>query len=523
MTLLSNMFSDLADKVEGIESPFQERYANDPVGFAEDILQVELWSKQKDILLSVRDNKHTAASAAISTGKSFAAACVALWFFNTRPNSKIIVTAAPPERQIKDILFAEIRKLHRQATDRGVRLVGRRPQTMQIVADDNWWIRGFTIPQSGSKEERISKFHGHHAAGGVLVLGDEANGVPTYVHEAFENVTSAANCRVLLTSNPFVPSGAFWNATRDPDWSVVTISALEHPNVVTNETIIPGAIDRETTEGRIRKFTRAVQPYDDPVQQMIFEVPWSGEKRVVNNPIFCYKVLGTFPWEAEGALIPMSWFYRARQNYDTMMTKAHTLGQPLPPDLPDHPVCGLDVAEMGADFNAFVARYDNFLTPFTRWNFTEPNVTADRAARLCRVLESNRVNVDSIGVGADVAPLLRQANITAYGVKVSWSATRESEDFKYYRLRDQLGWEAREWFAKEDAAVPPDEEFEADCFAFEYEVTRSGIRITSKHKVKERLGRSPDAWDAFNMTFYEGGEKGRSSEGVGSLVLGRRR
>ena len=393
---------------------------------------------------------------------------------------------------------------------------------MQIVVDDNWWIRGFTIPQSGSKEERIAKFHGHHAAGGVLVLGDEANGIPQAIHEAFDNVTSAANCRILLTSNPFVPSGAFWNATRDTDWNTVSMSALEHPNVVQNETIIPGAIDRETTDKRISKLTRPLLPTDDPVENLIFEVPWTGERRVVNNPIFCYKVLGTFPWEAEGALIPMSWFQRARRNYDQMLEDAYAQGRELPLDLPANPIGGLDVAEMGSDSNTFCARYANFVLPFWRWNFVEPNITADRAARLGRTLETSRINVDAIGVGADVAPALRAANMTAYGVKVSWSPTKESEDYKYYRLRDELFWSCREWFADEESAVPPDEEFEADAFVWEYEVTRSGIRVTSKMKAKERLGRSPDAWDAFAMTFYEGGEGGRSAHGVRTETLSRR-
>jgi hypothetical protein len=236
--------------------------------------------------------------------------------------------------------------------------------------------------------------------------------------------------------------------------------------------------------------------------------------------LFFYKVLGMFPLEAEGQLIPMAHFYRARQNWDTLMDEAIRQGLSLPLDLPA-PICGLDVAELGVDNNAFVERYDHFLSKFSRWNGVEPNITAERAGRLATRCKAVRTNVDAIGPGADVAPLMRLDDLTAYGVKVSWSASKETEDYKYYRLRDQLGWEAREWFAREDVAVPPDEEFESDCFAFMYDVTRSGIRITSKTKVREKLQRSPDAWDAFTLTFYGGREKNRPDVGVESMIIGR--
>ena len=59
--LINQLFNDFADGISGRDSPFEERYRNDPVGFAEDVLKVELWEKQKEILLSVRDHKYTMA------------------------------------------------------------------------------------------------------------------------------------------------------------------------------------------------------------------------------------------------------------------------------------------------------------------------------------------------------------------------------------------------------------------------------------------------------------------------------
>ena len=506
-SLERQLFLQLADRLDGVQDEF-EKYQDNPNGFARDVLEVDLWSKQEEILNSVRDNRQTAVSAAPSTGKSFAAAAAALWFLNSFPKSKVIVTAAPPERQIKEILFGEIRQFQRAGLRRGVELVGGEPKTMAIIAGDEHWIQGFTIPSSGSKEERIAKFHGHHAPN-ILIIADEAHGVPGEIFEAFDNIMSSAGARLLILSNPLAPSGPFYQATRSSEYEFMTISALEHPNVVSGENLIPGAIDRDTTEARITKWTRELAPIDDEEKLLIFEVPWTGERRVVVNPIFSYKVLGQFPWEADWALIPMAWIYRARQNYDIFMESV-LRGEVA---LPTEPICGLDVAEMGSDTNAFLSRYDNYVAPVIRWEGLEIPMTTDRACRHARRVGSLVVNVDGIGVGAGVAPTMKRDGVKAEGVKVSWKATRETEEFQFRELRDQLWWATREWLARPDVMLPPDDELEADLLAYEYNEGRRGIIVSSKKVVRSKLmGRSSDAGDALMLTFF----KGRTGGGSGS-------
>jgi len=506
-TLADSLLLELANRLEGTELPYQ-KYQDDPTGFVKDILGIDLWSRQKEILNSVRDNRQTAVSAAPSTGKSFAAAGAALWFLNSFPDSKVIVTAAPPERQIREILFGKIRQFQRDALRRGVNLAGGDPKSMAVVAADEHWIQGFTIPSSGSKEERIAKFHGHHAPH-ILIIADEAHGVPGEIFEAFDNIMSSAGARLLILSNPLAPSGPFYQATRDPEYNFMSISALEHPNVVSGENLIPGAIDRDTTEARMAKWTRPISPIDNEEELCVFEVPWTGEKRVVVNSIFAYKTLGQFPWESDWALVPMSWVQRARQNYEIFMEKVRSQEEFLPTE----PICGLDVAEMGQDANAFVSRYDNYVAPIERWSGLEIPATIDKASRLARRVKSVVVNVDGIGVGAGVAPQMKRDGIVAEGVKVSWSPTRETEEFQFRDLRDQLWWSVREWLAQPDVMLPSDDDLEADLLAYDYRERRRGIEVSNKTVVRSRLmGRSSDAGDALMLTFY----KGRVGGGAGS-------
>jgi len=514
-SLADQLLIQLADRLEGTATPFQ-KYQDSPADFAKDVLGLDLWGKQEEILNSVRDNRQTAVSAAPSTGKSFAAAAAALWFLNCFPDSKVIVTAAPPERQIREILFGKIRQFQRAALRRGVNLAGGDPKSMAIVADDEHWIQGFTIPSSGSKEERIAKFHGHHAPN-ILIIADEAHGVPGEIFEAFDNIMSSHGARLLILSNPLAPNGPFYQATRSPEYEFQTISALEHPNVISGENLIPGAIDRDTTEARIAKWTRPISPIDNEAELCVFEVPWTGEKRVVVNSIFAYKTLGLFPWESDWALVPMAWVQRARQNYNVFMEKVLAQEEVLPVE----PICGLDVAEMGSDTNAFLSRYDNgYVAPVIRWEGLEIPMTTDKACRHARMVKATVVNVDGIGVGASVAPQMRRDGVLAEGVKVSWKSTRETEEYQFRELRDQLWWAVREWMARPDVMLPPDDDLEADLLAYEYRDSRRGTVVSSKKEVRARLmGRSSDAGDALMLTFYKGRTGGGSGGGVQTITI----
>ena len=53
------------------EKAFLLSLKNDPVLFSEKVLGVELWSKQKEILYSVRDNPNTICVSCNAGGKSF--------------------------------------------------------------------------------------------------------------------------------------------------------------------------------------------------------------------------------------------------------------------------------------------------------------------------------------------------------------------------------------------------------------------------------------------------------------------
>ena len=94
------------------------RYADDPLGFCREILGVELWSRQIDIMLAVRDHDRVAVKSGRRVSKSHSIAILALWWYCTRDDARVILSSTTA-RQVDAILWRELAKI-RSASGRCV-------------------------------------------------------------------------------------------------------------------------------------------------------------------------------------------------------------------------------------------------------------------------------------------------------------------------------------------------------------------------------------------------------------------
>ena len=159
--ILDEVVLDLQDRSKSVE------YRHDPVRWAQDVLGVTLWSKQKEVLESIVTNKKTAVKSCHATGKTFSSAVAVCWWISTRPNSMVRSTA-PTSYQVHELLWEEIRKMHAQAG-----LIG------DVNLKDEWKrpLYGATVlVGSGKKpsDTNIHAFQGVHRPDGVLTVIDEA-------------------------------------------------------------------------------------------------------------------------------------------------------------------------------------------------------------------------------------------------------------------------------------------------------------------------------------------------------------
>lgn len=144
------------------------RWLADPTTWVKDKLGEHLWSKQREVFTSVRDNRRTAVHSCHAIGKSFTASRIACWWIEShRPGEAYVVSSAPTDSQVRAILWRELGRAHAKGG-----LQGRMNQT-------EWHV---TMP--AGNEEMVAygrkpadlnptAFQGIHAPY-VLVIMDEA-------------------------------------------------------------------------------------------------------------------------------------------------------------------------------------------------------------------------------------------------------------------------------------------------------------------------------------------------------------
>lgn len=239
------------------------RYVDDPLGFICGPLGEELWSKQREIAEAVRDHRHVAVRSAHDTGKSFIAARVAAWWLSVHePGEAFVVTTAPTFAQVRAILWREIRRAHQRGD-----LPGRVNQT-------EWWIDG-EIVAYGRKPADYDEhaFQGIHARY-VLVILDEACGIPRSLWTAVETLATNEHSRVLAIGNPDSPLSQFKRICEDGSgWHVIHVDGLASPN-----------------------FTD--EPISDSLGELLLSRTWVEERRHdwgEDSALWSSKVRGRFP------------------------------------------------------------------------------------------------------------------------------------------------------------------------------------------------------------------------------------
>jgi hypothetical protein len=476
---LSSLFATAANLYSSRE------LTNDPVTWARERAGIHLWSKQRDIAQSLIDNRRTAVQSAHGIGKSFLAATLAAWWTDVHdPGETMVVTTAPSLDQVHAILWEEIRGIHDRASLPGV-----------VQRTDRWLVDGRLVGM-GRKPPDYSEsaFQGIHRRY-VLVILDEACGIPSWLWTAVETITTGDDCRILAIGNPDDPNSHFRRLCQGtPGWASYKISCFDSPNFTGEE--VPDLLKNLLTGQRWVEDRKA---------------EW-GE----DNPLYVAKVLGEFPSDHPWAVVRLTDVYACR--LETPAPRAeHEL---LPVEL------GVDV---GGGGDETVIRERRGMVAGREWkeHSDRPETIAGLVIHAIKATGATSVKIDSIGIGAGLVGELRNLkelgahHARIYGVNVSEKATAPD---KYFNLRSQLWWECGR-LAAEDRAWDLSRMDNADSTIAQLLETRYShdlkgrVKIEPKDDIRERLGRSPDNADALLLAYYQ--PRSSATEWF-ETILGRR-
>ncbi len=235
----------------------QRRWQADPVLFMTEVLDVErehVWSKMQEVTDSVRDNNKTCVYAGHSVSKSFTAARLALWFLSVFGPKATVITTAPSNDQVANILWREIAVAYGKSK---VDLAGQLTKTKLDMGvnleppEGKWFAYGFaTTPDTVTGEAtRFQGYHNDH----VLVIFDEAAGILPQIWRAANHLLtseeaedeSVSHWRWLAIGNPTSPYGQFAECEDDPEWNCITVSVKDTPNFKQGKLVVPGLSGRK--------------------------------------------------------------------------------------------------------------------------------------------------------------------------------------------------------------------------------------------------------------------------------------
>lgn len=198
----------------------------------------------KTIIKTVFENERTVIRACHGIGKTFTLSTIVPWFLTTHPNSKVLTTA-PTNRQVNHLLWNEIRKRHTNAI---VPLGGKVLETPHWKLGDGWEALGYS-PEKGRRNEREgetsqSAFQGFHAED-MLIIIDEAPGVPPAIWNQIEGMSTSGNVRIVAIGNPTTKNCRFYELFGSRAWAQIHLSIFDSPNLQVNKLYDLDCIKRE--------------------------------------------------------------------------------------------------------------------------------------------------------------------------------------------------------------------------------------------------------------------------------------
>lgn len=484
-------------------------------------LKVHLWSGQQAIRNSVRKNRYTAVPSAHDVGKSFSAASLGCEWIDTHElGEAFLVSTAPTSSQVTTILWREIERLHRRHGLPGMISMGRIPE----------WKIGKQQVGYGRKPSDYDEtgFQGVHETY-LLVIIDEADGIPEQLWNAVDALATNLNARVLAIGNPGDPKSHF-RVICGPGsgWNVIHLDGLRSPNFTETEvraasnlknddgSILTGDLVGFMVDNNIEFNTEAV-PFQ--LRQNLLSPLWVAERMPrwgvyklddgswTTSVLWESKVRGRFSDMATDGVIPMSWVMAAVNRWKEWQDS----GLPVE-KLIGKRVYGVDVAGEGSDETCVAERVGYVVLYVDRVGWGTDTMTVANRMRERATLRPGRIVMDfnGIGQGASERLIEQHFEVIKFIGQAKTDMTDGSGEYTFADVRSAAWWSLREMLDPSNPstqlALPDDEFLIADLTSPKYSIrTGAKIAVEPKKDTRKRLRRSPDTGDAVVMNLWMSG------------------
>lgn len=341
-------------------------------------------------------------------------------------------------------------------------------------APKTWFLSARSWSKTANAEEQGRTLSGLHAKC-VFYLVDESGDMATAVlRSAEQGLSSCEWGKIATAGNPTSQQGLLHLAVTEQSglWSVIIITGdPDDPRCFSRQ-------NREWAREQIKLYGR-------------------------DNPWVMAYILGKFPPSSLNALLGPDEVRAAMGKHLT--SDVYEFAQKR---------IGVDVARFGDDATVLFPRQGLAARKPVELRNAKTTEIAGRIVLAKQSWQSELELIDDTGGwAAGVVDQCALGGLTLIPVNFSGKA----DDPRYYNKRSEMHFRAAEW-VKGGGALPNVPGLVAEACAATYWFENGKLRVVEKDQIKKELGRSPDFWDAFCLTFAlveMPGKLGREFAGVG--------
>lgn len=490
------------------------QYREDPVRYATRVLGISPTADQIELArMTLMAPYRVKAPSGHNLGKTFFAAWMANWWYDTR-DPGVVITTAPTQRDVVDLLWTEIR-LQRQRAGLDMSFTG--PRAPEMRTSDEHYAKGYTARLGQS-------FQGRHREN-MLFIFDEDEGIDPLYWEAAQTMFQPDGSHAwLCIGNPTTNTSRSAleelavDRNGEPKWNLRRLSALDHPNIAHQlaglKPVIPSAVTLEQVD-------QWVTDWCEPVpegEQLPTDIEWrpAEGKWFRPGPIAEARILGRRPSQGTTG-VWSDGLWAACEKLALELDWLHFL-----------PELGCDVARYGDDWTSIHTRLGPCSLSHETHNGWDTQRTANRLTALCHDLAQKasghrdrnaapvqpnaiRVKVDDDGVGGGVIDSLRSRRLSVVAVSAATIAQRPD---LYPNKRSELWFQVAEKAKRgmiDVSRIPRDHRarMRQQCLAPAWQTDMAGRRVVErKEETKDKIGRSPDDMDSLNLSHYDAAQLG---------------
>lgn len=420
-----------------------------------DTWQVDILKELGAGSLSVEKALRIAVASGHGIGKTALVAWIILWFICTRPHPQIVVTANT-KAQLDNKTWRELSKWHKLSIMEP--LLEWTATKFYMKSDPGTWFAAST-PWSETNSEAFAGTHEKH----VLIVMDEASGIPDKIHEVATGAMTTPGAMWIAFGNPTQNTGWFRECFREQQHRWVTRQ-----------------IDSRT----------AKMANKEEIQKWIDDF---GE----DSDYIRVRVRGVFPRESSTQLIS------GEVVTDAMLRTATGYEDQAK-------VMGVDVAREGDDQSVILTRQGNKVWPLRKYRIPDLMELVGKVIEAYNEDKPDQIFVDAVGLGAGVYDRLKQLNYPVIpvmsgakpsGFGTSVGITASNNQTRYLNLRAEIWYKMKQWLSEEAVDLPDDPELRTALCSVQYAFdNRDRFRLESKRDMKRRGLDSPDEGDALAFT-----------------------